>query len=265
MVYNTVSSQQIIGRIMNTYNIKSADYIARTPQWIGEALGKLNIIMALEPAKTRVEVNEYKAKLPSTVKILVAVEYDGVLIPRIDGTRMEYINSVGEAESYSELKLTKDITYDSNGNIIAVRTTDSQIPASRTSEYNYILHKNGVIDFSVQTGELVLYFLKVPEETDAETGMYFPLVPDVELVQEAIVWYCLMNMLYRGYKHEMLSLVSPNRYINPAMQWDYYMPRAQNRASAPDRAQRELHSQAWRAVVLDVDKFKHSFATKIEE
>lgn len=265
MIYNTVSFKEILARLVNTYNIKSADFVPRLPIWVGEALGQLNIIMALQPAKTRVEVNEYKAKLPSTIKKLHSVEYDGNIVPRLNGMIYEYINSNGLSESYSQIKLVQDIEYDDNGNISSVRTTDSQIPVSRTNEYHYVLHKNGYIEFTVQTAELVLYFYKIPEEIDENTGMYFPLIPDDDIVKEAIMWYCLKNMLYRGYKHDVLSLASPNRYLNPAIQWDYYMPRAQNKASSPDRAEREAHSQIWRGVVLDADKFEHSFVSQIQE
>jgi len=264
MIYNAVSLKTVIGRIFNTYSIKSSNFVNKVPQWTGEALGKLDILMALEPAKTRVEVNDYKAILPSTLKTLVAVEYNGNLIPRLLGTRLEYITEDGLSGSHTELKLIQDIDYDEAGNIVSVRTSESQIPVGRDSEYNYILHKNGYIDLPFATGELVLYFKKLPEEQD-ETGMYFPLVPDNEFVLSAIEWYCLMQILYSGYKHPTLSLGSPNRYINPAMQWEHYMPIARNKAGSADRAQRDKHSLMWRAVVIDADKFKHSFATKIEE
>ena len=265
MIYNTVSSKAIIGRLINSHNIHSADYISRVPQWIGEALGKLNISMGLEPAKTRVEINEYKAKLPSTIKVLHAVEYNGYIIPRINGKRKDYITSEGMSEYYQEIKLVQDITYDINGNITSVRTSDSRIPASRSNEYNYILNKNGFLDFSISTGEAIIYFLKLPEEIDSDTGMYFPLVPDVEMVITAIEWYCLMMMLYRGYKHQVLALSSPNRYLNPAAQWEHYMPIAQNKASAPDPEERKLQSKLWTSVVLDADHFIHSFVDKIAD
>lgn len=265
MIYNHVSLKNIVGRIFNTYNIKSADFINRVPQWTGEALGKLNIYMALEPAITRIEVNEYKAILPSTLKKLVAVEYNGLIIPRLIGTRLEYVSESGFSSSLSESKHLKNIEYDQNGVIISVRTEETTIPVTRSSEYNYILHKNGYIDLPFETGELTIYFQKLPEESDPQTGMYFPLVPDDENVQEAITWYILMNMLYRGYIHPILSLTSANRYINPGLQWDYYKPIARNSASSPDREQRELHSAIWGAVVLDADQFENSFSNKIIE
>ncbi len=265
MVYNHVSLKNIIGRIFNTYKIKSADFINRVPQWTGEALGKLGIYMALQPAIMRIEVNEYKAILPSTLKKLVAVEYNGELIPRLIGTRVEYITDTGFSGSLSKTKLYKDIDYDADGNIVSVRTLETQIPVGRSTEYNYILHKNGYIDLPFETAELVIYFEKLPEEQDKQTGMYFPLVPDVENVQEAIIWYILMNILYGGYKHPILSISSPNRYVNPGLQWDYYMPKAQNNASAPDREQREIHSKLWRGVVLDANRFENSFSNKIIE
>ncbi len=72
-----------------------------------------------------------------------------------------------------------------------------------------------------------------------------------------------MNMLYGGYKHPLLTIASPNRYLNPAMQWDYYMPKAVNSACAPDRARREMHSRIWTSMIVDVAAFEHSFANKI--
>lgn len=264
MVYNTASLREIIGRVFNTYDIKSADFINRVPQWTGEALGQLNIYMGLEPAKMRVEVNEYKAKLPSTLKKLVAVEYDGNLIPRIIGTRKEYITTGGLSESLSETKLVQDIEYDDNGQIISVRMSETEIPVTRTEDYNYILNKNGFIDFSIETAELVVYFKKLPEEIDPQTGAFFPLIPDVEEVKEAISWYILKSILYRGYKHPILNLNSNNRYVNPAMQWDHYKPIAENKASAPDREQRELHSLMWRGLILNMDSFEDSFVGKIQ-
>jgi len=268
MNYNLVTSKETIGRVFNSYNIKSSTFIPKVPQWVGEALGKLKLYVSLQPMVTKIEVSNYRGFVPSGIKRIDAVLYEGKILPRVIGKRL-----VNPNENLFDPLYVRDtiqnVEYDDEGNITQIRTVENtEVTVSAdyiTSRHNYILNGSGYLDTSFESGIIYLYYVGIPQEYDEISGIYYPLIPDLEYCKEAIVWYILMNILYSGYIHPLLSLTANNRYINPALQFDYYQPKAKNESLRLDREQRELHSRLWNSVVIDASDFEHSFHPKYSE
>lgn len=267
MTYNLTSIKEIIGSIAFTYNVKSANYINKVPQWIGEGLGELKLAVSLQPFVTKVEVSNYRGLIPSTIKRIDAVLYDGKILPRVHGKRLIEPNQTLFDPLYVR-ETIQEIDYNEDGSIRTISTSEANTLSISTyeldSQNNYLL-KPGYIDTSFESGIIHIYGLKLPTEVDEETGAIFPLIPDKQITKNALTWLCLRNILYSGYNHPTLSLHSNNMYINPAMMWEYLMPKARNENMRLDREQRELHMKLWTSVIIDADDFLNSFHVKKSE
>lgn len=267
MTYNLTSIKEIIGRIALTHNIKSANYINKVPQWVGQALGELKLNVSLDPFVTKIEISNYRGSIPSTIKRIDAILYNNKILPRVVGRRLVEPNQTLFDPLYVR-DTVQEIEYNEDGSIRSISNSESDTLSISTyqvdSQNNYIL-KPGYIDTSFDSGIISIYGLKIPTEVDEETGVIFPLIPDKEITKDALMWYCLRNILYSGYNHPILSLNSNNLYTNPAMMWDYLVPKARNENLRLDREQRELHMKLWTSVVIDADRYLNSFQIKQAE
>jgi hypothetical protein len=76
------------------------------------------------------------------------------------------------------------------------------------------------VNVSFENGKITIFMDALPIEEDCETGIFYPLIPDVEELKIALRLYVMKNILMRGYKHPVLDLNANNEYTNPALAFD---------------------------------------------
>jgi len=213
-VYNSISSREVIRRVYDHYDIKTADWEARAYDWINETLGHIKMYVALEDCHKDIKIVAHKAKLPCDLRVLRAVQVDEV--------KQDLVNK-GNINKHDSMILEKI----SNDGV------------------TYELNKRGYIISSAETGTMRIHYKKLPTVFDDELKHEVPLIPDNEKVLFACEWYVLYRILVRGYKHPVFNLANNNPELNPAKQWRLWASKASNSISALNKDQRDLHKDMW--------------------
>ncbi len=219
MVYNTVNGEVCIARVIDRYNIKTNDWIGRCNDWIVSGLRLMHLYSSLKATYCVLPFENYRFKLPCDLVVLDAVVYNK--------QRLNLNNSIGAINhdkiitsdgSITLRALNTTIPEDDGVQFVPVEETYEVLPFSRIVEYTP--NGQGWIHLSnVETGEVTLYYRQLPVEYSTRHKVWFPLIPDIEEVLEAIDWYILTKLLSRGYKHEVYSLTSAQQMLNPDLRF----------------------------------------------
>jgi hypothetical protein len=185
-----ISGSNVIANVQDTFNIDGSDWIQRAANWINKALADIGVTSELPIQVKEVQAEEYKVELPCDIKSLEAVEVDGYRIYR---TRS--IISPHEDNKYADYHI---VTYKVLGD-------------------NYIEFETGNEYFRDVT--VKIHFKSFQYEIFKPYDIKVPLVPDLEIVQDAIAAYIMIKILGRGYKHPVFSLNNNNPATNPYLMY----------------------------------------------
>lgn len=257
MIYNLVSSGEIIARISEDYNINHADYINRVPQWIHQALNELNIDIAFIPKFQFIPIIENIGLLPGDIKMITGVEANGIRLNRIYGRSSIRTTEVNHQDAVVMTNLGstiygENITIDGSKVVMEsnkVRTYNNEtiLTTKPSDKYNYILLPNGKIETNLDCEEVVVYYLSYPIEFDSIFGFEAPMIPDNEHVKIALTWYVLCKILMRGGVHPILKLGGIDPEYDPSKQWKHWKPIAINKANEDDPEQMAILSKVHRS------------------
>jgi len=210
-----ISAREIYRRMYDEFNIKSSDFEIRAIEWIGIALRKINIQVALCQKHQDLQIINFRAKLPCDLQQLTGIEING-------------------------LKLDLPVRFRTNAtdNIILHKGTDGAI---------YELSPAGYIFSPSPTGVLRVHYKSLPTEFDDEVQLELPLIPDDENVIDAVKWYVFYKWLGRGETHPVYSLKAREEHLNPYRMWIKYKLKAKNVNMKLNKDERELHSKIWKS------------------
>lgn len=216
MLYNLVSIERIIGKILRDTRIQDTAYTADMYEWIPEAMQMLQTRNTPVPAVKDVKITFHRGSLPLAITTLVGCAYNG--------TRMVYRDGVVNIEQERKLPYM----YLSRG---VQRTTvnDTKIwdnelwllPESTTEWYNL---NPGCIVSSIESGTIRVFYTKMPHD---ERG--FPLVPDNTNYQEAVYWFVRAKLIGTGHKDSVYG----NDDRLPLERFEQYAGRAINEIRYP--------------------------------
>jgi len=226
MIYKKINSKVIISRILDTYNLNAESFVSRVPNWIYNAMRSIKVSDNLIPAVVYSTVRDYKCVIPDNTIELEAVTYNGFRLPRID-----YINQSVSSEMDDNYHPTLKYQLDNNGYIITT-------------------FRNGNIRFYIKT---------FPLSFDADSNIFFPLIPDNEELHTALEWYILRQLLYRRYNLPGLSLRDNNPFTNPALAWEKHKLIARNSLVSLDTDDREAISRMLRSLLSNYYRYYESF------
>ena len=223
MIYQLVSSKEIVARLENDFDVDHSDWISRAPLWIANALDILQFMSTYEDKYIDLTVENYIVQLPDDapqdIRRILGVEYEGFLIKRLN-----VINPIKQPTVSSEY--------------------------STLETYSI---KNGYIVTSFEDGTIRLYYQSPAIEWDISNQVYWPKVPANSIVQGAIEWYLLVCMLRRGYRHPTYSLDSKSPFTNPAIMWESEQKKARNQVGSFDPEDRAEISRIIRTFAIDLD------------
>ena len=259
MIYNLVSSGEIVARISEDYNINHADYINRVPQWVHQAMGELDINIAFIPTFITIPIVERIGLLPRDIKLITGVEADGCRLTRIHGHGSVKTIELTQRDAIVMTSLGStvygdNIVIDTENNKVVMNPTkirtynnETIVHTQPSDKYNYILLPNGKIEINSDAKFVTIYYLSYPITFDTIFGFDAPQIPDNEHVKVALTWYVLRNILMRGYLHPIISLTSNDPENNPNRQWTRWKTIARNNASDSDPDQSAILSRLHRS------------------
>jgi len=228
MAYTKINSKVCVARIYDRFHVTYSDWVSRTPNWINSAIANIGAYPQLDRADPVViTIVDYKAAIPTDAKLLEAVIYNGVRIPRVDR-----INT---------------------GNTTNLENTSGLI-------YSYQLDNNGYIYTTFTDEDITLYYRELPVSLDATTGMYFPIIPDNEHLLEAIDFYLITRIVQRGHKVEGYTLNGATRLTNPALAWEHYRKIARSKIQPLDDEELHQISNLMGTFLINTNKYYNDIA-----
>ena len=198
MNYTFTTYKSIVYSVFDQFNIESSEWESRAPEWITNALLEIHTPKKLKEVTEIKIVENFRFPLPCNLKLLIGIKYFNTRLIR--STRATSLR-VEENKPISEYTITDD-------------------------GWVYI---DGLED-----GEVSITYKHFPFTFDKELNRITPLVPDTEEVRIALMWYCARQLLYRGYKHPVLTLNSNDPDVNPARAWTLHKKAAINSISSLD-------------------------------
>ena len=249
MIHKFINSKILISKIYDEYNIQSDDFVSRLPNWTYNVLRQIKVKQVYVIKNIQIEYDGNKIYIPQYIDKVYGIKINGILAKPIFSDEIRVKTRMGNSPVIG----IDGTVFPTEKNIMEFVSTESTITNSSNVENNLIFDEgvlksafnikyvtqgvseeptykinNGWIHTNVEYGTCEIICGTIPYEYDSELDMIFPLIPDDEYLKEAIVQYCLMNMLRRGFKHHTLTLQANNRYVNPAQGYDYFIPKARN-------------------------------------
>jgi len=209
MVYNFVSSKQIIGRIArNTGKNLPSEYIDDLLEWIPEAIEKLHTKYTLVEDFKTLEISNHSAPLPCHLMVLNAVEYKGRRLR--EGGDIRNLKAPlpfssrrgGEADLWETETTNKDYSEDGINRQYIEELRGQDLVKSNVADYTaeYYKLQGNCIQTSFECGEITIHYSRLPLDREG-----YPLIPDNDNYKEALYWYCLMKMIEAGYEHKIFD------------------------------------------------------------
>ena len=219
MIYDNISSREVIRRVYINFNIKTTDWESLTFDWINEAIGLVRAYPMLVDCHQDLTLVSFRAKLPCDLKVLRGVTIDGVrqTVPKV-------------ARVYAQ---------------------DSVVLNGDGEQAIYELSKTGYIISSNETGTIRIHYKAFPTEFDDELNMEIPMIVDNEKLLQFLEWYVLARILMRGYNHPVFKIGAQNPELDPMKQWKYWARRVPNSLNELSREERQLQSEVWRTMITN--------------
>jgi len=255
MVYKYINSAIVVGDIFDQYNIKSEEFISRTPNWILRCLEDIHCYQVYVDKAFKGNTTNKMVYLPEEFKKIRNVWINGnqahpyygyeqainstTLCERDDTIRLCNVGENPPKEEacnpdtstaynpknhcvynpYGGFDLANWINPGNrnpgNGETNSNNECNSNSNSTNSSIPKYLI-ENGWMKTS-EDGEVALLYAALPMEFDEANHLWFPLIPDNENVRAAIGWYVITRILYRGYIHPVLNLNSNSPFTNPGL------------------------------------------------
>lgn len=293
MIYNTVSTENIISKIFRDLDIQEENSrITDFIEWIGEGLTKIGAFKSLNVKVTGKEdepilsVSNYQAQLPKDLVKIIGVAYsdsiNGNYIPlrygtgNFDGRADDDVNTSGSVSPSTDDLITLamdlyDLDYDAALDLI---NTDSVIKSKLTSlltvqeiptpqtqtnptlDYTYVIN-GSYIKLNVKEGYLMVAYTAYPID---ENG--YPLIPDDPSFFEALYWYVVTKYWYPDW---VQGRIRDRVYYDAKNSWNFYRKQAYAHAMMPSVDQHESLKNQTLKLYPEIDSFQNFFATLGEQ
>lgn len=186
-----ISSYTIISDIYRDLDLQNSDFENDAIEWIGRAIPRFGGNKVVQKIAIKEKVTNHRLKIPNCVSKIRFIEYNNRKL------------SKGRSQAHY------------TGNETNVSTI-----ASEEVMRDFYLENLDYLNFSFESGDIVLHVNKLPVDNDG-----YPLMLDIPEHRDYIFYFILEKMLLRGFKHPdqrltYSTLEEKNRHI--------YLPKAKN-------------------------------------
>lgn len=224
MNYNSINSSVCVFDIIDRYNIKSQDFVTRSPNWIETCLDDLKLRASTVPSIYETRFDNNRVLLPEFCKSV-----DWVILDNNPNIKGQYNDSMYVRDT--EIELNREVTftgeYEDTSNIESIDTNpemDGEFYSSNMPFFYRI--SNGWLHTNVKYGTIEIKYNRTETVLDSILGLEFPMIPNEYNVKEAIICFILKTLLIRGYIHPILNIRDRDITINPALGYQYHAAKA---------------------------------------
>lgn len=167
-----ISSGYIIGKVHRDFKPAMKGWHTDALEWIGEALGLLNMTGGMVKTSCVSMVKNFRLKIPCPVESLYGIIYENSKLT-LKGSSMMLPEII--SNKFPNMGFHPNHHYQVNPNFI---------------------------HFSFREGEVELYYSSFPTD---EEGL--PMIPEEHKVLQAISWYVISRLCLRGLKHPVINFL----------------------------------------------------------
>lgn len=227
-------------------------------EWASRAIRQMNLELALEQVPVVLQVCEHKAQLPSDLKYLTQVMYK---VSSSEGMTLQEVEADLALPQTSELLTSTGVV--SNWKWAAMRLStspfhnsiclDEKILHCADCKYEFSVSPSLVLTTNMRNGTIMVAYLRYPVDEDG-----LPLIPDNEVVKEAILHYVLYR--YWTSKYQMKEDGADGRVKFHLDMWSTLSKKALN-LNLPDVSTIENLMNIRNRIVPRGRRFAQGFAT----
>ena len=208
-----ISSARVVAYVVRRFGLSDDGWVADCIESIGHGLGTLNMGLAVEKTSIEREVIDFKCYPPCNAEFINGIFYGGVRLNKLAATTN-----------------------------IPQRTFDGVQP-----RYSYWF--NGpYIQFTFETGCVEIHY-----ERFACDDKGFPLIPNSDLLIEALAWNFMVEYLSAGNTHPVFD------YGAAEQRWELYQARAFNDVMFPHPDDSARFHRMFTSMVPNIDMHDLSF------
>ncbi len=240
MVYNVVSTDSIVSRIIRNCKLSDTTYANDIYEWINEAVDQLEIRWRLPRTHKKISITAHTEKLPCELVTLDAVIYNGHRLRYGGGTIDAKAHPIQFSSSITTyFSDTQSDAYINQQNHDLLRGQDLRSFDTFDTEDYYNIEP-GYIKTSFECGDIWIFY-KI-RKTD-KCGL--PLIYDLEAAKEGIFWYVTGKLLFSG-----LKLPNPEIDITYCDNKSSKLIRkAKNTIKAMSDEEKEMQLQMWNNLI----------------
>lgn len=256
-IYQSVSIDDVIGRIIRNTRVQDTSYIADMVEWIPEAMEMLNTRQQTQGAWTDppMKIRFHKCRLPTGLLYIDAVEHQG--------RRLHYGDSVKNIHRPNVHHRTDQDTRPSVEQTWTSEVVKYPAPTNQANLYFGVLKKvigvphhdkhyyeveMGCILTDFPDGEVTIYYRRTPLD---ENNM--PLIPDNSNYKEALYWYVRSKMIGAGFDDRIVKMKECDE------KFEFYAARAVAEIDYPSPDQMETKVNTFSRLIPPEHYFEHYF------
>lgn len=257
MIYNLVSSDAVIAKVMSDLNIQQESIrIADMISWIGEAVEKIGAVTQMQYHMSGSEgvpsfkIENYQVALPDNLHSLGNVAY-GVAENGPWGPMRMTTGSFKMKPDVYDKATPPDGGNDSDYPILAKNEFDPNA-TNYTNDNQYFI-KPGYIVTNRKEGWLKLSWTSQPVDSCG-----YPMIPDLASYFEAIYWYIVMKLKYPEY---LSGRLAQHIYYDARRSWNFYRQQAYAEALMPNEDQLISIKNNWLKLVPEINEENTFYST----
>lgn len=225
MIYNFVSSGQVIAKLYRDLNIQEERDRFDLIEWIAEALSYINVYQQYCQKQAVLEVKDYRALIPCDLHALIQIEHHGLAVSPLGGSFDPNVQSL------------KD---------------QGGAPGPINTNFSFGYKVNGRwLTFNFREGTINISYLGIITDDEG-----YPMIPDRVEFKQAIFWYLLRQLILGGFIHPEFN------FDKADYQWKLYCGQAKGAGNMPDLGEAEAASRQMRLLIPNINAFRDFFATR---
>jgi hypothetical protein len=198
MVYHTISTKEIVSKIIRDARLNNLTYADYIFEWIGDAVDQITVKWRLPKTYKKITITDHTAELPCELVSIEAVVYNGTRL-RYGSTDLDpkALNNYPTCESILTSYFISDPTdqaYKNQQSYALLRGEDLKPALSTWSSMDFYQIEPGYIKTSFQEGDIYIFYRHRPVD---KFGL--PIIPDVKEAREGIFWFVVSKLIFSGY------------------------------------------------------------------
>lgn len=198
MVYNYVSSDVVIAKLIRATRMTDSTYADDILEWLGEGASNFRLKNALVPKHFCIKINDNVGRIPCGAVMFDGIYYNGCRLRLGTGsvdTRVNLkANAVSNITSYFATDTQSAGFTDNSQSYLLVRGADLK-QLTEFSNTDYYIPYADHIQTSFKCGEVILFYRGMPSDKNG-----LPQIPDEQNAINAMMWYIMSQLAIGGYK-----------------------------------------------------------------